>query len=419
MVLKFNAVTGRLDMVLDLTNPVQFKGAITIASDFPTSAAVQAGWMYRVLAPVTDNDPTKTNTGQSFLAGDEIIWDGVSAWISMGSTLVWANIGGTQTDVEVGGFSNTIGYLVYADTISAANYATSAGSAGDAAYATSVGVLTGHNISELTDDLGFGTFELWKAGTPYTPTGACEFNNGSTTYAKYYNLSNGCIAEWSDGTYTFKIGQPGTSSYIAGVNDVVSELDGTYVQNIDAGSMIPSKLTTTKDAVNTVIVAQELERATTGTATAGIGVAQDYYVENGAGTRKLAAALKVSLTDVTDSAEHADVTMDVIKAGSLQNRRVLFNIVKIRDVTDTDSVLASDETIVCNKSTGFALTLPPATTAIIGQIYSIKNIGAGDVTLTADTSGTADLIDGQATQTISQWENMIVQCYAADKWGIM
>ena len=64
-------------------NPVLFKGAITVPSDFPTLADVRNGWMFRVLADVIDSDPTKTNTGQSFNQDDEIVWNGTD-WTNMG-----------------------------------------------------------------------------------------------------------------------------------------------------------------------------------------------------------------------------------------------------------------------------------------------------------------------------------------------
>jgi hypothetical protein len=61
-----------------------FKGAIAAASDFPTSALVQNGWTYRITTAVTDNDGTKTNTGQSFAAGEEIAWNGTD-WTELGT----------------------------------------------------------------------------------------------------------------------------------------------------------------------------------------------------------------------------------------------------------------------------------------------------------------------------------------------
>jgi len=67
-----------------ITNPVIFKGSITVNTDFPLLADVESGWLYRVLADVTDNaGPPRTNTGQSFKAGDEIVWNGLD-WTNLG-----------------------------------------------------------------------------------------------------------------------------------------------------------------------------------------------------------------------------------------------------------------------------------------------------------------------------------------------
>jgi len=66
---------------------IVFKGAIATASDFPTPAEVQIGDTYICTADVTDNDPTKTNTGDSFLEDAEITWSGV-AWIELGQVLL-------------------------------------------------------------------------------------------------------------------------------------------------------------------------------------------------------------------------------------------------------------------------------------------------------------------------------------------
>lgn len=64
-------------------------GIITQASDFPTLAQVQIGKSQYIIVNVSgviDNDPTKTDTGQTFANGAYIIWNGIN----------W-------TDVETGG----------------------------------------------------------------------------------------------------------------------------------------------------------------------------------------------------------------------------------------------------------------------------------------------------------------------------
>ena len=72
---------------------------ILVPADFPTviEANANIGRVYVIGAAVTDNDPTKTNTGQSFIAGEEIVWDGVSAYIKLGPLAIWGDDG---TDVS-------------------------------------------------------------------------------------------------------------------------------------------------------------------------------------------------------------------------------------------------------------------------------------------------------------------------------
>ena len=82
-------------------------------------------------------------------------------------------------------------------------------------------------------------------------------------------------------------------------------------------------------------------------------------------------------------------------------------------VTDTYQILVTDYTIVCNKATAFTVTLP---TAVVGQIFTIKNINTGLVTLEGSGS---DTIDGELNQTINQWDAVKVQCYAANSWIII
>jgi hypothetical protein len=81
-----------INRIESLPKPLTFKGEISIASDFPTSAEVQNGWTYIVKASVTDNDVTKTNTGQSFIEGEEIAWNGTN-WTELGSTNLWVDDG--------------------------------------------------------------------------------------------------------------------------------------------------------------------------------------------------------------------------------------------------------------------------------------------------------------------------------------
>jgi hypothetical protein len=86
---------------------------------------------------------------------------------------------------------------------------------------------------------------------------------------------------------------------------------------------------------------------------------------------------------------------------------------KVTVVTNTYSILASDETVICNRTTAFTATLPAAVT---GQRFNIKNINIGTVTVEGDSS---DTIDGQLNQTLGQWDSMTVVCQAANTWVII
>lgn len=74
------------------------KGNISAASGFPTEAEVQNGWLYSAAADVTDNDATKTNTGQSFVEGQEFYWYD-TGWVIMGDDRLWGDDGTSLSPV--------------------------------------------------------------------------------------------------------------------------------------------------------------------------------------------------------------------------------------------------------------------------------------------------------------------------------
>ena len=87
--------------IIGLSGALIFKGNIDIPGDFPTSAEVENGWTYTITSDVTDNDATKTNTGDSFLKGDEIAWNGTD-WTVLGNELIWTKSGTTISQFVAG-----------------------------------------------------------------------------------------------------------------------------------------------------------------------------------------------------------------------------------------------------------------------------------------------------------------------------
>ena len=87
MPFKFNPFTANFDKVNNpILNPMLFKGDINANTDFPLIADVENGWFYTISTNVTDNaGVTYTNTGQSFISGDEVAWNGTN-WTVLGNS---------------------------------------------------------------------------------------------------------------------------------------------------------------------------------------------------------------------------------------------------------------------------------------------------------------------------------------------
>lgn len=125
--------------------------------------------------------------------------------------------------------------------------------------------------------------------------------------------------------------------------------------------------------------------------TAKKGASFDYFVFNGA----LNAGLIANPT----------ATNNLEFGGNIQSNGVSF---AYRAVTTTATVALTDYTVNCTSGT-FTVTLPTAASAFSnsrGQIFVIKNSGAGVITLAANG---AELIDGSATQTLATKVSYTVQ----------
>jgi hypothetical protein len=88
-------------------------------------------------------------------------------------------------------------------------------------------------------------------------------------------------------------------------------------------------------------------------------------------------------------------------------------------IAETFEIVTTTTTIsktltVCNSATAFTCTLPAASGT--GIVYKIKSINTADILIEGNGS---DTIDGELNQTIGQWDCIIVQDYAANKWVII
>jgi len=83
---------------------------------------------------------------------------------------------------------------------------------------------------------------------------------------------------------------------------------------------------------------------------------------------------------------------------------------KVTTVTDTYTILVTDETIVFNNTTAKSANLP---VGVVGQWFDLVIDGNGSVTLDGNGS---DTIDEELTQLLLKGDRLRVQCTAANKW---
>lgn len=83
----------------------------------------------------------------------------------------------------------------------------------------------------------------------------------------------------------------------------------------------------------------------------------------------------------------------------------------INIITDDYTILTSDETIICNKSTALTITLP---NTVVGKVFEIKNIGEGIVTV----DGSGINIDEDTSLNILQWEALTIECIINNIWTV-
>jgi len=115
----------------------------------------------------------------------------------------------------------------------------------------------------------------------------------------------------------------------------------------------------------------------------------------------------------TQSASNVNIT-----GGSITG--IGFSHVNVSASSLTYMVQAEDYTVRCNATSGsIGINLLPAVNS--GRIHNIKNLYTSNcvVKVTADTTGTPDLIDGETTQTIPVKSNMTIQDNALNHWDIL
>ena len=170
--------------------------------------------------------------------------------------------------------------------------------------------------------------------------------------------------------------------------------------------------------INT-IPTSALHGVTTLSAATGNEIAYQLNYTTNTATSGNDTGLLINMTDTASpgTSNLLDLQVGGVSKFKVDNTGTITNtggiITKVTVVTDTYQILVTDYAVVGNKVTDFTITLP---TAVVGQIFNIKNINTGIVTLEGSGS---DTIDGELNQAINQWENITVQCSANNYWIIL
>jgi microcystin-dependent protein len=162
-------------------------------------------------------------------------------------------------------------------------------------------------------------------------------------FKKGYSLTNG-----SGGTVSaFQVGIDlseatfSTAGIRMGVdNPITWDTNGNFLQRYSStlGSIEHAM---NAAAANTVLFPQTLSRRTSGTAAAGIGVGQQFLVENDAGSDKVAAYISVAMSDVAAGSEDATYEFGLMIAGAAAASKLQMTGTDLRPMSSDGMALGS------------------------------------------------------------------------------
>ena len=376
-----------------IPNVLVWKGGITVATDFPTLAAVQTGWVYTILANVTDNNAGKTNTGQSFVAGDEIVWNGTN----------WTNIGGvlsgyvtsplsTSTATNLTGFIKGNGSVLSADN---STYLTAE------VDPTIVAQTNGFTITRGTTP---ATLTVAASGSVSgTNTGDGAANSSSTyigTTQVALNRTSGALSltgvniDGSAGTATSAT-SAGKSTNLVGGNNTTQLGSIPYQSNTDTTLLI-NNTTTTKKFLRE-----------TGDGTNGGVPAFDTVTKTDVGLSNVDntsdASKNIGGSSATCTGNAGTVTNGVYTTGnqSIAGIKTLSDATEASNAT-TGGTIVSGGLAVAKRVYATDMTV---TNKITGSISGNCDGSAGTATTAGNLSGTPALPNGTTAHTYSQSDN--------------
>lgn len=272
------------------SNPFNYVGTIALAASFPTSAVVTVGDVYKITADVEDDDATKTNTGQTFLAGSDIYWNGTG----------WEDLGRIESTGIV--------------TVAATPYTVAAGVHTVLVDTTTIAAPSTINLPALTVERASRQITVIDyssgAGTDnisVTPDGTDEIDNVNA--AKDITINSGALSVITDGVGWFTSGATahaqgdGSDHADVATNTVHITADGTGHANV-----VLNDTHRASDGTNHAnVVLNDTHRASAGTDHANV-VTNDTHVAGDGSDHADVATNTVHIT--ADGTGHANVVLN-------------------------------------------------------------------------------------------------------------
>jgi hypothetical protein len=261
-------------------------------------------------------------------------------------------------------------------------------------------------------NVAVGSFSLWKCTSSYNTFIGSK--SGYSLTSGVFNTGIGPLALFSATTAVANVAIGMFAGYLnnAHENIFIGHCAG-YRQTagnrlvLDRGIGAEGRANATDELANAIIFGIMADAYTS----------QSLYLNANVGINRNGVAPTVAL-DVTGAAL-ISTTLGVTGLSTLTGGATTGGArsIKVETVTGTATVAATSELVICNSASNFALALEQSVGA--GRKIFIKNINTGIVTVTPLATGTADLIDGETTQTLNQWDCMEICSYVVDRWAII
>ena len=377
-----------------------------------------------------------------------------------GNSSVWLTSVGANNyaDLNLNGFhiykQSSTGHLYFGSDATIANSKVTIQSNGNVGIGTTSPTSILHTVTSgaktaaytgnlLTNTATSSTASIAKIGLEVQSTGTWNGTTATNTGLNV-NVSGGTTnyaAAFMGGNVGIGTTSPTQKLHVEGQSVFANSGNNIQITSASGGALVG---TITNESIGTGLNGLALYSSTNRDLTLGAGGVNKYLIVKnttgnvGIGTTTPTAVLHLKAGSATAGTAPLKLTSGTLlttpEAGAIEfnndayygtittgGKRKQFAFEEKSYVAKTAdyTLTISDFTVECTANS-FTIKLPTAI-GITGRIYNVKNTGTGTITVTGIdyvTIADAQSIDGELTQTVSQWENLQIQSNGAN-WIIL